>query len=132
VQLVTPDVRHFAIECIYTALLPQRADDDAKCRSKLVSITINPETYYSADEVAEMRGVTKKTLEAERSLGGGIAYSRIGKRVFYLGKVISDYVGKSQRPIAPSTLDRVQGPSARPSRPRHERISRRYQHRAGR
>jgi hypothetical protein len=80
-----------------------------------VPINIDLEAYYSADEVAEMRGVTKKTLESERSLGGGIAYSRIGKRIFYLGKDISDYLS-GRRQI--STADRPvnAGPNPRPKR----------------
>ena len=72
-----------------------------------MAFKIDREAWYTGDETAELRGVSKKTLEAERSVGGGIPFSRIGKRVFYRGADIEEFllgrrqISTAQRPVNP-------------------------------
>lgn len=56
-----------------------------------MAFSIDKEAWYTSEEVAEMRGVSKSTMESERWRGGGIPYSKIGKQVFYYGADIYDY-----------------------------------------
>ncbi|MEQ1717429.1 MAG: hypothetical protein ABL907_15865 [Hyphomicrobium sp.] len=43
-----------------------------------MAFKVERESWYSAQEAAELRLVSLKTLEAERCNGGGIPFSRIG------------------------------------------------------
>ena len=62
-----------------------------------MAFTIEPEAWYNQLEYAELRGCSKATLEAERSRGGGVPYSRIGKRVFYRGADIEQFLLSQRR-----------------------------------
>ena len=62
-----------------------------------MAFKIETEAWYNQLEYAELRGCSKATLEAERSRGGGVPYSRIGKRVFYLGSDIEQFLLSQRR-----------------------------------
>ena len=62
-----------------------------------MSFKVDPEAWYTQLEYAEMRGCAKVTLEAERSRGGGVPYSRLGKKVYYHGADIQKYMLEQRR-----------------------------------
>ena len=80
-----------------------------------MSFKIERDAWYSGQETADLRAVSLKTLEAERSLGGGIPFSRIGKRIYYNGSDIEDYLMSRRQK---STADRPAnpGPNSRPKK----------------
>lgn len=83
-----------------------------------MAFKIDRDAWYSSDETAELRQVSKKTLEFERGAGGGIAFSRIGKRIFYKGSDIEDYLN-GRRQISTSHTPQIEGPKPRPKKTAH-------------
>lgn len=71
-----------------------------------MAIKVDRGTWYTADETADLLGCSSKTLEAERRTGGGVPYSKIGKRIYYLGGDIEDHLTGQRRR---STQDRPVG-----------------------
>lgn len=61
---------------------------------KAMAFSIDKEAWYTSEEVAEMRGVSKSTMESERWRGGGIPYSKLGKRVFFRDADIDVYLAE--------------------------------------
>lgn len=76
-----------------------------------MAIKVEPEVWYSADEVAEAMGVSKKTLDLERSRGNGAPFSKIGRRVYYKGADLMALMEKRRRAStsAPAPEDRPRG-----------------------
>lgn len=68
-----------------------------------MAIKVEPDVWYSADEVAEAMAISKKTLDLERSKGGGAPYSKIGRRVYYRGSDLLAHIDSKRRR---STADR--------------------------
>ena len=68
-----------------------------------VAIKVDRGTWYDVDETAALLGCSPKTLEVERRTGGGIPYSKIGKRIYYQGGDIEDHLTNRRRR---STADR--------------------------
>jgi len=62
-----------------------------------MAIKIDREAWYDTSEHAALRGVATKTLEQQRYQGGGVPFSRIGRKVFYLGADIEDFLMKGRR-----------------------------------
>lgn len=93
--------------------------DERKADRPLKPIKIDPEAYYLTDDVALLRRVSRSTLEAERCHGGGIPYSRIGKRVFYLGADIIAYL-EGRRQVSTSDTPIHPGPAPRPKKKTEE------------
>jgi len=62
-----------------------------------MAFTIETDAWYTAKEFAELRGCAKVTLDTERSRGGGVPYTRMGKRVFYRGAEIEKFLLMQQR-----------------------------------
>jgi len=57
-----------------------------------MAFKIDTEAWYTSEEVADMRGCSKATMEADRWKGGGIPFSKIGKRCFYRGEDIQKFL----------------------------------------
>ncbi len=57
-----------------------------------MAFKIDHEAWYTSEEVAEMRGCSKATMESDRWRGGGIPFSKIGKRCFYRGADIQKFL----------------------------------------
>lgn len=51
--------------------------------------------FITSDEMAEMLGITPRTLENQRSLGVGVDYVKLGKRVVYTQKAFDEFVERS-------------------------------------
>ncbi len=68
-----------------------------------MAIKVDRGTWYDVDETAALLGCSPKTLEGGRRTGGGIPYSKIGKRIYYNGADIEDHLNKQRRR---STADR--------------------------
>ena len=62
-----------------------------------MAIKIDREAGYDTKEHAALRGVAIKTLEQQRYQGGGVPFSRIGRKVFYLGADIKNVLMKGRR-----------------------------------
>lgn len=80
-----------------------------------MAFKVDLEAWYSAQECADLRTVSLKTLEAERSHGGGIPFSRIGKRVFYRGSDIQEYL-EGRRQFSTAYTPKIAGPAPRPKK----------------
>ena len=80
-----------------------------------MAFKVDREAWYSAQETAMLRLVSLKTLEAERGLGGGIPFSRIGKRVFYRGADIEEYL-EGRRQFSTAHKPKIEGPNPRPKK----------------
>lgn len=62
-----------------------------------MSFKVHADTLYSPGELSEMLGYTIKTLATQRSRGNGIPFTKLGSRVFYLGKDIQQLVMSNRR-----------------------------------
>jgi hypothetical protein len=80
-----------------------------------MAINVERESCYSAQETADLRLVSLKTVEAERCNWGGIPFSRIGKRVFYRGADIDDYLD-GRREFSTAHMRKIEGPAPRPKK----------------
>ena len=49
--------------------------------------------YYTEEQVAQMTGISKKTLQQHRWLKKGIAYSRLGRSIRYEHSDILNFMG---------------------------------------
>lgn len=78
-------------------------------------VKIDPDAYYLTEDLAALRRVSRSTLEIERCQGGGIPFSRIGKRVFYKGSDVIAYL-EARRQTSTAETPKHPGPNARPAK----------------
>lgn len=62
-----------------------------------MAIKVDHEAWYSADETAELMGVSPKTLESARIKGDGCPYSKIGRRIYYKGSDLLSHIEGARR-----------------------------------
>lgn len=62
-----------------------------------MAIQIEPDTFYSADEVAALTGMSKANLALWRTKGVGPTYSKLGRSVWYRGADLLSFIEKGRR-----------------------------------
>ena len=82
-----------------------------------MAFVVNKEAYYSQVECAKLLGCSQATLELNRSAGGGIPFSRIGRRIYYSGADIAEYLERNRRH---STAETPPSPMTGRGRSRHQ------------
>lgn len=76
-------------------------------------ITIDTEAIYSPEEAADLLSYDPKSLAMFRSQGGGPAFSKRGKRIYYLGRDLKEWLlggrvhNTSEVPAVPIVSNRV-------------------------
>lgn len=94
---------------------PEDAHAQPRREREVRPIKIDPDAYYLTEDLAALRRVSRSTLEIERCTGGGIPFSRIGKRVFYKGSDIIEFL-EGRRQTSTADKPKISGPKPRPVR----------------
>jgi len=63
---------------------------------KIGELEIEPERYYPDKEASAFVGKTPGTLATDRSRRRGIPYTKVSRKIFYLGRDIIQHIEKGR------------------------------------
>ena len=60
-------------------------------------LTLNKEKFLTEQQVEDIYGLNKRTLQRERTYNTGIPFYKFGRRVLYRVSVIEEHIDKCQK-----------------------------------
>lgn len=99
-RLKAPHLHQVVIRVALPVDRVERPRGDGKHKGKITVLKIEPDTYYTPDEVCEQTGYAKSTLATQRSRGNGIPFTKLGSKPLYLGADILDHLRRNRRDFA--------------------------------